>query len=214
MLENKNNNVHVIGKVVSDFKFSHEVFGEKFYLTELSIERVSGACDTIPLMVSDRLMDVSQDYSGQLVEVCGQFRSYNRHDGLKSRLFLSIFAREWNFVDGEISASKANEIELEGYICKAPIYRKTPLGREIADLLIAVNRLYGKTDYLPCIVWGRNARFASTFDVGNKVLIMGRIQSRTYRKILSDTEFEIRTAYEVSVFSIKNNFRNGGEDNE
>lgn len=159
--------------------------------------------DTIPVMISERLIDVNEDYTGEFLMVSGQFRSYNRHDEQKNRLVLSVFAREVSFIEEELDGAKTNSILLDGYICKLPIYRKTPLGREIADLLLAVNRPYGKSDYIPCICWGRNARFASAFEVGEHVQILGRIQSREYVKKLSETETEKRTAYEVSVSKLE-----------
>lgn len=154
-------------------------------------------------MVSERLIDVSQDYIGEFIMVSGQFRSYNRHDEQKNRLVLSVFVREVEFIEEELDGAKTNNIFLDGYICKLPVYRKTPLGREIADLLLAVNRPYGKSDYIPCICWGRNARFASTFEVGEHVQVIGRIQSREYIKKLSETETEKRIAYEVSVSKLE-----------
>lgn len=150
-------------------------------------------------MISERLIDVTQDYKGEFIQVTGQFRSYNRHEEKKNRLVLSVFAREVTFVEEEDDKVKSNQIFLDGYICKPPIYRKTPLGREIADMLIAVNRPYGKSDYIPCISWGRNARFTSGFEVGGHVQIWGRIQSREYVKKLEGEVTERRTAYEVSV---------------
>lgn len=199
----ENNRVSITGEVVSDFEFSHEVFGEGFYVLEVAVSRLSNQFDRIPLMVSERLVDVTQDYRGQLVEVAGQFRSYNRHEGTKNRLVLSIFVRDWNVVEDESEVGKTNQIYLEGFICKAPIYRKTPLGREIADLLVAVNRPYGKSDYIPCIAWGRNARFASGFEVGGKIKIWGRVQSREYLKKIDESEGEKRIAYEVSVSKLE-----------
>ncbi len=145
----ENNRVAIIGEVVSDFEFSHEVFGEGFYMLEVSVNRLSNQPDIIPLMVSERLVDVTKDYKGQIIEVNGQFRSYNRHEGSRNRLVLSIFVREWEILEDGTDSGKTNQIYLEGYICKPPIYRKTPLGREIADLLVAVNRPYGKSDYIP-----------------------------------------------------------------
>ena len=195
----ENNRVTVIGTIVSDFTFSHAVFGEGFYLVDLSVSRLSEQADVIPLMVSERLMDVTRDYRGCTIEADGQFRSYNRHEGVKNRLVLSVFVREVQFLEEFTDYTKTNQIFLDGYICKEPIYRKTPLGREIADLLVAVNRPYGKSDYIPCIAWGRNARFASGFSVGTRIQIWGRVQSREYTKKLSETECEKRTAYEVSV---------------
>ena len=160
----ENNRVSVIGEVVSEFKFSHEVFGEGFYVVDMAVSRLSDQVDIIPLMISERLMDITKDYQGCTVEAIGQFRSYNRHEGTKNRLVLSIFVREVNFLEEFTDYTKTNQIFLDGYICKEPIYRKTPLGREIADLLLAVNRPYGKSDYIPCIAWGRNARYASGFE--------------------------------------------------
>ena len=199
----ENNRVTVIGTIVSDFTFSHAVFGEGFYLVDLSVNRLSEQADVIPLMVSERLMDVTRDYRGCTIEADGQFRSYNRHEEKKNRLVLSVFVRELEFTEEELENSKTNQIFLDGYICKEPIYRKTPLGREIADLLVAVNRPYGKSDYIPCIAWGRNARFASGFSVGTRIQIWGRVQSREYTKKLSETECEKRTAYEVSVSKLE-----------
>ena len=199
----ENNKVTVIGQVVSDFTFSHEVFGEGFYMVDLAVNRLSDQEDRIPLMISERLIDVTADYRGQTLEAAGQFRSYNRHEGSKNRLVLSVFVREIRFLEEFTDYTKTNQIFLDGYICKEPIYRKTPLGREIADLLIAVNRPYGKSDYIPCIAWGRNARYASAFEVGSRVRIWGRVQSREYTKKLSELESEKRIAYEVSVSKLE-----------
>ena len=198
-----NNQVSVAGEIVSEFKFSHEVFGEGFYSLEIRVGRLSDSYDLIPLMISERLMDVKADYRGQYIEVLGQFRSYNRHEASRNRLVLSVFAREVSICQEEDSTVKPNHIYMDGYICKPPVYRKTPLGREIADLLVAVNRPYGKSDYIPCICWGRNARFASGFEVGEHVQILGRIQSREYVKKLSETETQRRVAYEVSVSKLE-----------
>mgnify|MGYP001178017139 FL=1 len=195
----ENNKVSIIGEIVSGFTFSHKVFGEGFYMVDVSVKRLSGQADIIPLMVSERLIDVHENYIGCTIEALGQFRSYNRHEGVRNRLLLSIFVREVHFMDEFTDYTKTNQIFLDGYICKAPIYRKTPLGREIADILLAVNRPYGKSDYIPCISWGRNARYASSLSVGTKVKIWGRIQSREYTKAISETECEERIAYEVSI---------------
>ena len=199
----ENNQVAIMGKIASQFTFSHQVFGEGFYLTDVVVKRLSESEDRIPVMVSERLVDVTQDYEGEYIQVFGQFRSYNRHEEKKNRLVLSVFAREISFVDEVDESMKSNQIFLDGYICKPPVYRKTPLGREIADLLISVNRPYGKSDYIPCICWGRNARYASAFQVGGHVLIWGRIQSREYMKKISENETEKRTAYEVSVSKLE-----------
>ena len=199
----ENNQVSIVGEIISDFQYSHEVYGEGFYMVEVAVSRLSNFSDYIPLMISERLIDTSQSYIGQKVYVTGQFRSYNRHEELKNRLVLSVFVREIEFIEEETEEMKSNQILLDGYICKDPIYRKTPLGREIADLLVAVSRSYGKSDYIPCICWGRNARFAARFEVGVHVQIWGRIQSREYVKRLNEDEVEKRTAYEVSVSKIE-----------
>ena len=199
----ENNQVSIMGKIASSFTFSHQVFGEGFYLEDILVKRLSDSEDRIPLMVSERLVDVTQDYEGEYIMVQGQFRSYNRHEEKKNRLVLSVFVRELSFVEEADDSIKTNQIFLDGYICKPPVYRKTPLGREIADLLLAVNRPYGKSDYIPCICWGRNARYASAFEVGGHVLLWGRIQSREYIKKLGENETEKRTAYEVSVSKLE-----------
>lgn len=199
----ENNQVTIMGEIVSGFSYSHEIFGEGFYMVEIKVQRLSDSFDIIPMMVSERLIDVNANYRGYFVEVNGQFRSYNRHEERKNRLVLSVFAREISFVEEIEESAKTNQIYLDGYICKAPIYRKTPLGREIADLLLAVNRPYGKSDYIPCICWGRNARFASNFEVGERCSIWGRIQSREYMKKIDEEQVEKRVAYEVSVSKLE-----------
>lgn len=199
----ENNQVSIMGKIISGFTFSHEVFGEGFYMMDVSVQRLSDSSDVVPVMVSERLIDVTQDYQGEYIQIFGQFRSYNRHEEKKNRLVLSVFAREISFVNGEGDKVKSNQIFLDGYICKTPIYRRTPLGREISDMLLAVNRPYGKSDYIPCICWGRNARFTSGFEVGGHVQIWGRIQSREYVKKLDDDTTEKRVAYEVSVSKLE-----------
>lgn len=198
-----NNQVSIAGVVDGGFTFSHQVFGEGFYILNVMVNRLSDSYDIIPLMISERLIDVKQDYSGKYIEVAGQFRSYNRHEDSKNRLVLSVFVREVTVCEEGYESQKPNYIFLDGYICKQPIYRKTPLGREIADILLAVNRPYGKSDYIPCICWGRNARYAEKFPVGGHVQIWGRIQSREYQKKISETDFEKRVAYEVSVSKLE-----------
>lgn len=199
----ENNRVTIIGEVISEFEFSHEVYGEGFYTVRLSVSRLSNSVDVIPLLVSERLVDVTEDLRGMMVEATGQFRSHNSHEEDRNRLLLSIFVREINFIDAYDEDISTNQIFLDGYICKPPIYRKTPLGREIADLLIAVNRPYGKSDYIPCIAWGRNARYSAGFEVGAHIQVFGRIQSREYTKKVSEEECEKRIAYEVSVSKIE-----------
>ena len=201
-MENINNNVNIVGEVVSDFEYSHEIYGEKFYKVKVSAMRTSGVADVIPVTISERLIDVKQSLIGQQICVIGQFRSYNKHEENGSRLILSIFARECEVIEAVIAGESCNHVELEGYICKEVKYRKTPFGREIADVLFAVNRPYGKSDYIPCICWGRNARYISNFAVGSKVKVTGRIQSREYVKKLED-KTEKRIAYEVSVGKVE-----------
>ena len=192
-----------MGEIASEFEFSHEVFGEGFYMLELLVKRLSDSFDRIPVMISERLIDVTKEYRGEFIQISGQFRSYNRHEEKKNRLVLSVFAREAVFAEATDDKIKSNQIFLDGFICKPPVYRKTPLGREIADMLVAVNRPYGKSDYIPCISWGRNARFAANFEVGSRVQIWGRIQSREYVKRLEDDRTEKRIAYEVSVSKLE-----------
>lgn len=199
----ENNRVSITGEVLFPFVFSHEAYGEGFYTTDIEVWRSSGSVDMIPVMVSERLVDVTEDLTGAFVRVAGQFRSYNRHEEKKNKLELSVFAREWEFIEEEVENAKTNQIFLDGFICKLPVYRKTLLGREIADPLIAVNRPYGKSDYIPCICWGRNARYASQLEVGTHIQLEGRIQSREYIKKFEDGTQETRTAYEVSVSRIE-----------
>lgn len=198
-----NNQVTIAGEVVSDFTFSHEIYGENFFLVNIAVSRLSDSCDIIPVMVSDRLMDVKGDYKGCILQASGQFRSYNRHEETKNRLVLSVFAREVSFVEIPEGEQNPNHIFLDGYVCKKPVYRKTPLGREIADVLLAVNRPYGKSDYIPCICWGRNARYVSNLETGTCLKVSGRIQSREYEKKLADGTKDVRTTYEVSVSKIE-----------
>ncbi|MGN0347406.1 MAG: single-stranded DNA-binding protein [Lachnospiraceae bacterium] len=199
----ENNQVTLMGEIISEFAYSHEIYGEGFYMVDVQVNRLSESADIIPLMVSERLLDVTQNYVGRKIAVSGQFRSYNRHEERKNKLVLSVFAREIEFIEEVGESSKTNQIFLDGFICKEPIYRKTPLGREIADLLLAVNRPYGKSDYIPCICWGRNARYASTFTVGSRCSVWGRIQSREYLKKIGEDETEKRIAYEVSVSKLE-----------
>ncbi len=189
----ENNQVTLKGKIAGTFKFGHELFGEKFYLVNVETLRTSGNTDTIPVTVSEKLIDTTKDMTGENICVEGQFRSYN----INRKLILTVFADEIHL--GESLDDDSNSIILKGCVCKEPIYRETPLGREIADILLAVNRSYGKSDYIPCICWGRNALFASGIEIGTKLRVEGRIQSRQYTKKLSDEVEEIRTAYEVSI---------------
>ena len=215
----ENNNVTLVGKVANEKKFSHEIYGEKFYSFDLSVPRLSGNADIIPVTISERLFKDDDLAIDQKMKVSGQFRSYNSYEGEKNKLILTVFAKDVEFIEGEdeIVASKdfiSNEIVLIGYICKAPIYRQTPFGREITDLLLAVNRAYNKSDYIPCICWGRNARFCSKMGVGTEVKITGRIQSRMYEKKYEDGTVEQKVAYEVSIANLELIEDNDNENNE
>lgn len=191
----KNNRVYICGRIVSDAVFSHEVFGEGFYEFFVEVSRLSGQTDLLPVTVSERLMGEGMKKGDELCAL-GQFRSYNKLENGKSRLMLTVFVRE---VLASHPCKNPNSIVLSGYICKPPVYRTTPFNREIADLLIAVNRSYSKSDYIPTIAWGRNARFVRNLQVGDKVALSGRIQSREYQKKQLDDTFVTMTAYEVSV---------------
>ena len=197
----ENNQVTIVGMISSKCVYDHMAHSEAFYRMEVSISRISGKVDVIPVLISERLFDVSEDLCGCLVRVTGEYRSYNQLDGEKIRVKLNVFCQEIDLVDRE-DASENNHVYLDGYICKPPTYRKTPLGREITDLLIAVNRQYSKSDYIPCIAWGRTARWAEGLDVGTRVQLYGRIASRGYIKKISEDECEQRVAYEVSVSEI------------
>lgn len=190
-----NNKLQLSGVITKSPVFSHEVFGEGFFETEIAVQRLSEQEDIIPITISDRLLTQHNVKVGSRISVVGQFRSYNKLDNNKSRLLLTAFVRD--FVE-ENEIENPNLIEITGYICKTPIYRTTPFKREICDVLIAVNRSYNKSDYIPCILWGRNARFVQNLQVGEKLSIVGRIQSRKYVKNYGEDNIEERTAYEVS----------------
>lgn len=192
----KNNKVYVMGEIVSDATFSHEVYGEGFYEFYVRVMRLSGQADILPVTLSERLIQGAMLGKGKSICALGQFRSYNKIEGGKSRLMLTVFVRE---LLEDLPDKNPNSILLSGYICKPPIYRTTPFNREIADVLVAVNRAYNKSDYIPCIAWGRNARFVRNLNVGDRIAISGRIQSREYQKRLSDSDVRTMTAYEVSV---------------
>ena len=192
----KNNKVFISGEIVTNAEFSHEVYGEGFYEMNLMVKRLSGQGDILPVTISERLISDRNLKIGDTINALGQFRSYNKLIDGKSKLMLTVFIRE--LVD-EMVVRNPNSIVLTGYICKPPIYRTTPFNREIADVLIAVNRSYNKSDYIPCIAWGRNARFAKNLTVGEKIAISGRIQSREYQKKVTDDDIKTMTAYEVSI---------------
>ena len=206
----ENNYLTLVGKVTGEKRFSHEIYGERFYVFDLSIDRLSGNADIIPVTVSERLIKDEMLQEGKMLLVKGQFRSYNSYENGRNRLILTVFTKdvievEQNEEESEIAKKDmvTNEVVLVGYICKKPIYRQTPFGREISDILLAVNRAYNKSDYIPCIAWGRNARFCQDLEVGTQVKIIGRVQSRSYEKKFEDGTVEQRVAYEVSVGSLE-----------
>lgn len=203
--EVENNTINLSGTVSRLPEYSHEVYGEKFYQFMMDTNRTSGQADTLPITVSERLIDLSELQVGVTVEVSGQIRTYNKHEETKNRLIISVFARELDFLEETegLYFPDTNQVYLTGFVCKEPNYRKTPLGREIADVLLAINRPYGKSDYVPGIAWGRNAKFASGLQNGTKLEIQGRLQSRVYQKRISETETEEHVAYEVSISKLE-----------
>ncbi len=197
-----NNYAEVSGTIEDEFIFSHIIYGEDFYLTTIKVPRLSGIYDYIKVMVSERLIDDCPCKVGDSVDICGQFRSYNSPTEEGNRLILTVFAKDISLTDPE-NQKNPNSLYLNGYICKEPVYRTTPFGREITDMLLAVNRTYNKSDYIPIIAWGRNARFGKNLKVGDNIEIRGRIQSRNYQKKISDDEVITKTAYEVSINRIE-----------
>ena len=212
-MDNTNNQAIVIGTIETDFELNHEIYAEKFYTFSIQIPRLSGAADSVRIMISERLIMEGEYKIGDLVEISGQFRSYNSYDNGSNKLVLTVFAKDISHCDEEENKNP-NSLFLNGYICKEPIYRTTPFGREITDILLAVNRSYNKTDYIPIIAWGRKARFAKTLNVGDNVKLWGRIQSRNYQKRISDDEVVTKTAYEVSINRMELVDENAETENE
>ena len=219
----ENNYLTLVGKVTGEKRFSHEIYGEKFYTFNLSIPRLSGNADIIPITVSERLITDEMLAEGKKLLIKGQFRSYNSYENERNKLILTVFAKDIEELEevqeqaeNEIVKKEetTNEVVLIGFVCKKPIYRQTPFGREIADLLLAVNRAYNKSDYIPTIAWGRNARFCQNIEVGTQVKIIGRVQSRQYEKKHEDGTVETKTAYEVSVCSLEVINEEGNEHKE
>lgn len=198
----ESNTLVLKGEIASEKIYSHEIYGEKFYVFNLKVVRLSSAVDIIPITVSERLITEVKLTIGEEVVIEGQFRSYNNYENERNKLVLTVFAKEILKPTEEYKET-TNEVVLVGYICKKPIYRQTPFGREIADVLLAVNRAYNKSDYIPCIAWGRNARFCQNMEVGAGVKIIGRVQSRSYEKKYEDGTIETRIAYEVSIASME-----------
>ena len=215
----ENNYLVLVGKITSEKVFSHEIYGESFYIFNLEVPRLSGTADCIPITISERLISNFDLSIGKEVEIEGQFRSYNTYENQRSRLVLTVFAKDIKehvapSEDEPIRDKISNEVVLVGYVCKKPIYRKTPFGREISDILLAVNRAYNKSDYIPCIAWGRNARFCENMEIGTEVKVVGRVQSRMYEKKHEDGTIEPRVAYEVSVGSLELVNKNDDENQE
>lgn len=198
---NDNNSVLITGTIVDNLEYSHNTCSENFYRGRVSVRRKSGVEDIIPIVVSEILIDATKDWSGVRVTIVGQFRSYNFNEGMHSKLNLNVFVQDLTTVASDVPDQ--NDITLKGYVCKQPNYRETSKNRKICDLLVAVNRLYGKSDYIPCIAWGRNAIYGETFPVGQKIELTGRIQSRTYVKHFDDGSSENRIAYEVSINNLQ-----------
>ena len=199
----ENNMAVISGQIVTQPEFSHEVYGEGFYSFYANVKRLSDSYDKIPVMVSERLENFTQLNIGTFIRVEGQFRSYNAVGSVNGKLMLTVFAREIEIFENGEDMKDENLISLNGFVCKKPIYRTTPFGREIADILLAVNRTYNKSDYIPCISWGRNAKYCSNFGIGDSVKVLGRIQSREYQKKLNDGTMENRVAYEISVSKLE-----------
>lgn len=206
----ENNHLILMGKITSEKRFSHEIYGESFYIFDMEIPRLSDTSDIVPVTISERLIDENKFQIGKTAVIKGQFRSYNCYENERNRLILTVFAKDIIFEEDiteedeiEYKEKASNEVVLTGYVCKKPIYRQTPFGREIADVLLAVNRAYNKSDYIPTIAWGRTARFCQNMEVGTEVKIVGRVQSRTYEKKYEDGTSQTRVAYEVSIGSLE-----------
>ena len=206
-----NNHLILVGKVTSEKRFSHEIYGEKFYIFDMEVPRLSDTTDIIPITASERIINDELIAIGNKLIIKGQFRSYNSYENERNKLILTVFAKDVILAEDENLSEEekeetqrtSNEVTLVGYICKKPIYRQTPFGREIADILLAVNRAYNKSDYIPSIAWGRNARFSQNLPTGTEVKIIGRVQSRNYEKKYEDGTIENRVAYEVSISSLE-----------
>lgn len=196
-MEETGNTIHLRGEVCQNLQFGHELFGEQFYTTTLRVPRLSGAEDFLPITLSERLLLAEPISNGSTLCIEGQLRSYNKVIEGSGRLLITAFAQR--ILNSEEDGENPNRVQLTGALCKPPSYRTTPFGREIADLMLAVNRSYGKSDYIPCITWGRTARYAANLHIGDKVQLVGRFQSRAYQKQLPDGTTLNKVAYEVSV---------------
>ncbi|MCL2839843.1 MAG: single-stranded DNA-binding protein [Defluviitaleaceae bacterium] len=203
-MENGNNFIDIGGRINSDLTFSHEIYGEGFYRFDVEVDRLSGNSDILPVTVSERIVDREKMAIGLPIRILGQIRSYNSYveADKRNKLVLTIFARDVEVLSSS-SDTSPNDVFLDGYLCKPAIYRTTPFGREIADLLVAVNRSYNKSDYIPCIAWGRNARYAGKLEVGHHIRLWGRMQSRKYQKKIDENNILEKVAYEVSVSKVE-----------
>ena len=199
----QNNKVELLGTISGDFTFSHSVYGERFYSFFVSVDRLSQCTDSILVTASEHILDENIFTQGNYVCIAGQYRSYNNYTGVGNKLILTVFVKHMAHYCTDCEDKNPNSIYLSGFICKPPTFRTTPFGREITDLLLAVNRTHNKSDYIPCICWGRNARFASTLCVGDHIDLHGRIQSREYQKKINENDYVTKTAYEVSVSKIE-----------
>lgn len=208
-IKENTNVVNLVGYIQEDLELSHEIFGERFYTTNIKINRLSDSYDMLPLTVSERLLEEVDIKDCNLFRVVGQLRSYNKNIDSKNKLVLTVFVKEIH--QEQEDKKDPNSIFLDGFICKSPVYRRTPLGREITDLLVAINRPYNKSDYVPAIVWGRNAKFAKSLEVGDRIQMWGRIQSREYEKKSELGDTKKRVAYEVSISKIKKITENNNE---
>lgn len=198
----ENNIIKVSGQIIDELRESHKIYNEIFYKFNIKIKRLSENYDILPVTISERLIDKNLMTPNKFINISGQIRSYNNYsssDG-KTKLILTIFARQINF---DITDENPNQVYLNGYICKSPVYRKTPFGREITDILLAVNRSYNKSNYIPCIIWGRNAKLAAKLNIADNIKVHGRMQSREYQKKLTTGEILNKTAYELSVSKIE-----------
>lgn len=191
------NRAVLTGTVLAGPEFSHKTYGESFYIITLGVTRKSGYEDCVPLMMSEKLMCGCDITAGEMITVEGQIRTYNRQYDGRNHLMIVIFAKSWEYVNAD--SEMENNVLLEGFVCKETVRRTSPLGRELCDIMLAVNRMYNKSDYIPCIAWGRNAIFAGELNVGDKIYIEGRLQSRKYRKYDENGMPMEKTAYEVSV---------------
>lgn len=200
-IQQETNFAQLVGIVEEAPQFSHRSYGEQFYEMKLAVARRSGYRDIIPVIISERLMLSDVPEQGDRIAITGQVRTYNKEEAGRNRLIITVFAREYHSAEDEIY--DVNQIQLQGFLCKDPVQRTSPLGREICDLMVAVNRMYNKSDYIPCIAWGRNAGYGGIMSIGDPISLTGRIQSREYKKRDEEGNVQIRIAYEVSVLKIE-----------